>query len=119
VYARNRLYDELVSKVVVQRLRNFARPLELSMTYYVRSAVDDHRTTRVVSGHVDEAVSKGAKRGYSSVWKSGDTTRTVYEPTVLVDANKGCKGMREETWPTFAVMKVRDSPRRSREANRT
>ena len=72
----------------------------------------------IVSDHVDDAVSRGAKVLVGG--KSGDPTSGgfFYEPTVLVDVDHGMKCMREETFGlTLSVMKVRDVAEAIEKAN--
>ena len=70
----------------------------------------------IVSGHVDDAVSKGARVLVGG--KPGDPTGLFYQPTVLVDVDHGMKCMREETFgPTLPVMKVRNVAEAIEKAN--
>jgi acyl-CoA reductase-like NAD-dependent aldehyde dehydrogenase len=69
----------------------------------------------IVSSHVDDAVSKGAK-----VLTGGKPSDKglFYPPTVLIDVDHGMDCMREETFgPTLPVMKVRDAHEAIEKAN--
>jgi len=69
----------------------------------------------IVSRHVEDAVSKGAK-----VLTGGKVRDKglFYEPTMLVDVDHGMDCMREETFgPTLPVMKVRDAAEAIEKAN--
>ena len=69
----------------------------------------------IVSRHVDDAVSKGAKALIGGKQKRDGL---FYEPTVLVDVNHDMDCMRDETFgPTLPVMKVRDAAEAIEKAN--
>ena len=69
----------------------------------------------IVSRHVEDAVSKGAKV-LTGGKARGDGL--FYEPTVMVDVDHGMDCMREETFgPTLPVMKVRDAQEAIEKAN--
>jgi acyl-CoA reductase-like NAD-dependent aldehyde dehydrogenase len=72
----------------------------------------------IVSGHVDDAVSKGARVLVGGKSSDPATEGLFYQPTVLVDVDHGMKCMREETFgPTLPVMKVRDVAEAIEKAN--
>ncbi|HME14227.1 MAG TPA: aldehyde dehydrogenase family protein [Mycobacterium sp.] len=115
-YVEEPVYDEFVSKVVAKtaQLRqgmdsghDFSREVG-SMTTAQQLAI--------VSDHVDDAVSKGARVLVGG--KSGDPAGLFYEPTVLVDVDHDMKCMREETFgPTLPVMKVHNVAEAIEKAN--
>ena len=72
----------------------------------------------IVSGHVDDAVSKGARVLVGGKSSDPATAGLFYQPTVLVDVDHGMTCMREETFgPTLPVMKVRDAAEAIEKAN--
>ena len=72
----------------------------------------------IVSGHVDDAVSKGARVLVGGKSSDPATAGLFYQPTVLVDVDHGMTCMREETFgPTLPVMKVRDVAEAIEKAN--
>jgi acyl-CoA reductase-like NAD-dependent aldehyde dehydrogenase len=115
-YVEEPVYDEFVSKVVAKtsQLRQ-GMDAEHDFSCDVGSMTTAQQLA-VVSGHVDDAVRKGAKVLVGG--KSGDPAGLFYEPTVLVDVDHDMKCMREETFgPTLPIMKVRDAAEAIEKAN--
>jgi acyl-CoA reductase-like NAD-dependent aldehyde dehydrogenase len=118
VYVEEPIYDEFVRKLAAK-----ASELRLGMDakHDYSSDVGAMATEQqlaIVSRHVDDAVTKGAK--VLSGGKPGDSGRPglFYQPTVLVDVDHGMDCMREETFgPTLPVMKVRDAAEAIEKAN--
>ncbi|GAB1816150.1 aldehyde dehydrogenase family protein [Mycobacterium sp. MUNTM1] len=107
VYVEEPVYDEFVSKLVAKTsaLRN---GMDSAHDYSCEvGSMTTAQQLAIVTRHVDDAVSKGAKVLVGG--KAGDDGGLFYEPTVLVDVNHDMDCMREETFgPTLPVMKVRD-----------
>ncbi len=109
VYVEEPVYDEFVNKLVAKTsaLRN---GMDSRHDYSCEvGSMTTAQQLAVVSRHVDDAVTKGAKVLVGG--KAGDPSDggLFYEPTVLVDVNHDMDCMREETFgPTLPVMKVRD-----------
>jgi acyl-CoA reductase-like NAD-dependent aldehyde dehydrogenase len=115
-YVEEPVYDEFVSKVVAKtsQLRQ-GMDAEHDFSCDVGSMTTAQQLA-VVSGHVNDAVRKGAKVLVGG--KSGDPAGLFYEPTVLVDVDHDMKCMREETFgPTLPIMKVRDAAEAIEKAN--
>jgi acyl-CoA reductase-like NAD-dependent aldehyde dehydrogenase len=115
-YVEEPVYDEFVSKVVA-KTSQLRQGMDAEHDY--SSEVGSMTTAQqlaIVSGHVDDAVSKGARVLVGG--KSGDPAGLFYEPTVLVDVDHGMKCMREETFgPTLPIMKIRDVAEAIEKAN--
>jgi acyl-CoA reductase-like NAD-dependent aldehyde dehydrogenase len=115
-YVEAPVYDEFVSKVSEK-----VRALRVG-TPHGPGSVDVGAITfppqmDTISGHVTEAVDKGAR-----VLAGGKAVEGVggrfYEPTVLVDVDHTMKIMTEETFgPTLPIMKVADAEEAVRLAN--
>jgi acyl-CoA reductase-like NAD-dependent aldehyde dehydrogenase len=116
VYVEEPVYDEFVSKVVA-KTSALRQGMDAGHDYSCEvGAMTTAQQLAVVSDHVDDAVSKGAKVLVGG--KSGDSAGLFYEPTVLVDVDDDMKCMREETFgPTLPVMKVRDAAEAIEKAN--
>jgi acyl-CoA reductase-like NAD-dependent aldehyde dehydrogenase len=116
VYVEEPVYDEFVSKVVA-KTSALRQGMDAGHDYSCEvGAMTTAQQLAVVSDHVEDAVSKGAKVLIGG--KSGDSAGLFYEPTVLVDVDDDMKCMREETFgPTLPVMKVRDAAEAIEKAN--
>ena len=116
VYVEEPVYDEFVSKVVA-KTSQLRQGMDAEHDYSCDvGSMTTAQQLAIVSDHVDEAVSKGAKVLVGG--KPGDPTGLFYEPTVLVDVDHGMKCMHEETFgPTLPVMKVRDVAEAIEKAN--
>ena len=115
-YVEEPVYEEFVSKVVAKtsQLRQ-GMDAEHDFSCDVGSMTTAQQLA-IVSGHVDDAIRKGAKVLVGG--KSGDPAGLFYEPTVLVDVDHDMKCMREETFgPTLPIMKVRDAAEAIEKAN--
>ena len=115
LYVEEPVYDEFVQKLVA---KTSALRLGMDTKHDYSCDVGSMATEQqraIVSRHVEDAVSKGAKV------LTGGKARDVgffYEPTVLVDVDHGMDCMREETFgPTLPVMKVRDAAEAIEKAN--
>jgi acyl-CoA reductase-like NAD-dependent aldehyde dehydrogenase len=118
VYVEEPVYEEFVSKVVA-KTSQLRQGMDAEHDYSCEvGSMTTAQQLAIVSGHVDEAVSKGAKVLVGG--KSGDpaTEGLFYQPTVLVDVDHGMKCMRDETFgPTLPIMKVRDVTEAIEKAN--
>jgi acyl-CoA reductase-like NAD-dependent aldehyde dehydrogenase len=116
VYVEEAVYDEFVSKVVA-KTEQLRQGMDAGHDYSCEvGSMTTAQQLAIVSGHVDDAVSMGAKVLVGG--KSGDPAGLFYQPTVLVDVDHGMKCMREETFgPTLPVMKVRDVAEAIEKAN--
>ncbi len=115
LYVEEPVYDEFVQKLVA---KTSALRLGMDSKHDYSCDVGSMATEQqraIVSRHVEDAVSKGAKV------LTGGKARDIgffYEPTVLVDVDHGMDCMREETFgPTLPVMKVRDAAEAIEKAN--
>jgi len=118
VYVEEPVYDEFVNKLVA-KTSQLRQGMDAAHDYSCEiGAMTTEQQLAIVSRHVDDAVSKGAKvlvGGNSSDPSSGGL---FYEPTVLVDVDHNMDCMREETFgPTLPVMKVRDVAEAIEKAN--
>jgi acyl-CoA reductase-like NAD-dependent aldehyde dehydrogenase len=107
-YVEEPVYDEFVSKVVA-KTSQLRQGMDAEHDYSCDvGSMTTAQQLAIVSGHVDDAVSMGARVLVGG--KSSDPTEGLfYQPTVLVDVDHGMKCMREETCgPTLPIMKVRD-----------
>ncbi|MGA8332545.1 MAG: aldehyde dehydrogenase family protein, partial [Mycobacterium sp.] len=116
VYVEEPVYDEFVSKVVA-KTSQLRQGMDAKHDYSCEvGSMTTAQQLTIVSSHVDDAVSKGAKVLVGG--KPGSPTGLFYEPTVLVDVDHGMKCMQQETFgPTLPVMKVRDADEAVRLAN--
>jgi acyl-CoA reductase-like NAD-dependent aldehyde dehydrogenase len=115
VYVEAPVYDEFVQRLVA-RTSELRQGMDHAHDYSsdVGSMATEQQLA-IVSRHVEEAVSKGAK-----VLVGGQSSGNglFYQPTVLVDVNHGMDCMRDETFgPTLPVMKVRDAAEAIEKAN--
>jgi acyl-CoA reductase-like NAD-dependent aldehyde dehydrogenase len=117
VYVEEPVYDEFVSKVVAKTAQ-LRQGMDAKHDYSCEiGSMTTAQQLAIVSDHVDEAVSKGA-RVLVGGQPSGPADGLFYQPTVLVDVDHGMKCMQEETFgPTLPVMKVRDLAEAIEKAN--
>ncbi len=115
-YVEEPVYDEFVSKVVAKTSR-LRQGMDAEHDYSCEvGSMTTAQQLAIVSSHVDDAVSKGARVLVGG--KSGDSAGLFYEPTVLVDVDHDMKCMREETFgPTLPVMKVHNVAEAIEKAN--
>jgi acyl-CoA reductase-like NAD-dependent aldehyde dehydrogenase len=118
VYVEEPVYDEFVTKVVAKTaLLRQGMDTEHDYSCDVGSMTTAQQLA-IVSGHVDDAVSKGARVLVGGKSSDPTTEGLFYQPTVLVDVNHNMKCMTEETFgPTLPVMKVRDAAEAIEKAN--
>jgi acyl-CoA reductase-like NAD-dependent aldehyde dehydrogenase len=116
VYVEEPVYDEFVRKLVAKTSQlRLGMDAKHDYSCDVGSMATEQQLA-IVSRHVDDAVSKGAK--VMTGGKPGDGPGLFYEPTVLVDVDHSMDCMREETFgPTLPVMKVRDAAEAIDKAN--
>ncbi len=118
VYVEEPVYDEFVTKVVAKTaLLRQGMDAEHDYSCDVGSMTTAQQLA-IVSGHVDDAVSKGARVLVGGQSRDSTTEGLFYQPTVLVDVDHDMKCMTEETFgPTLPVMKVRDAVEAIEKAN--
>lgn len=108
VYVEEPVYDEFLNMLLAKTsaLRN---GMDSGHDYSCEvGSMTTAQQLAIVSRHVDDAVSKGAKVLVGGKRATPDGGLS-YEPTVLVDVNHDMDCMREATFgPTLPVMKVRD-----------
>jgi acyl-CoA reductase-like NAD-dependent aldehyde dehydrogenase len=116
VYVEEPVYDEFVSKLVA-KTSQLRQGMDSGHDFSCDvGSMTTAQQLAIVSDHVDDAVSKGARVLVGG--KSGDPTGLFYEPTVLVDVDHDMKCMREETFgPTLPVMKVHNIAEAIEKAN--
>jgi acyl-CoA reductase-like NAD-dependent aldehyde dehydrogenase len=116
VYVEEPVYDEFVSKLVAKTAQ-LRQGMDAGHDFSCEvGSMTTAQQLAVVSDHVDDAVSKGARVLVGG--KPGDPNGLFYQPTVLVDVDHDMKCMREETFgPTLPVMKVRDLAEAIEKAN--
>src|SRR5271166_1522604 len=116
VYVEEPVYDEFVQKLVA-KTSQLRLGMDAKHDYSCDvGAMATEQQLAIVSRHVNDAVSKGAK--VLAGGKPGDGPGLFYEPTVLVDVDHSMDCMREETFgPTLPVMKVRDAAEALDKAN--
>src|ERR1700722_9303724 len=117
-YVEEPVYDEFVSKVVAKTSR-LRQGMDAEHDYSCEiGSMTTAQQLAIVSSHVDDAVSKGARVLVGGKSSDPATEGLFYQPTVLVDVDHGMKCMREETFgPTLPVMKVRDVAEAIEKAN--
>jgi acyl-CoA reductase-like NAD-dependent aldehyde dehydrogenase len=115
VYVEAPIYDEFVQKLV-SRTSQLRQGMDAEKHYSSDvGAMATKQQLDIVSRHVDDAVSKGAK---VLTGGKGRSDGLFYEPTVMVDVDHGMDCMREETFgPTLPVMKVGDAREAIEKAN--
>jgi acyl-CoA reductase-like NAD-dependent aldehyde dehydrogenase len=116
VYVEEPVYDEFVRKLAAKTSQlRLGMDAKHDYSCDVGSMATEQQLA-IVSRHVDDAVSKGAK--VMTGGKPSDGPGLFYEPTVLVDVDHSMDCMREETFgPTLPVMKVRDAAEAIDKAN--
>jgi acyl-CoA reductase-like NAD-dependent aldehyde dehydrogenase len=115
VYVEEPIYDEFVQKVTekVSKLRQ-GKP-EAAGSVDV-GAVTFDKQAEIVTSHVEDARSKGARIPVGG--KLADGPGRFFEPTVLLDVDHSMDCMTKETFgPTLPIMKVRDAEEALRLAN--
>jgi len=117
IYVEEPVYDVFVNRLAdsVRELRQGAdgRSYEAEQGAMTSPAQID-----IVSDHVEDARSKGAR--ILTGGKRKDGPGDWYEPTVVADADHTMKVMRDETFgPVVGVMKVKDADEAVRMANDT
>jgi acyl-CoA reductase-like NAD-dependent aldehyde dehydrogenase len=117
IYVEEPVYDDFVAKLRrnVESLRQGAD----GRTYTAEvGAMTSPNQIAIVSDHVEDARSKGAR--ILTGGRRKDQPGDWYEPTVIADADHSMKVMREETFgPVVGVMKVGDAEEAIRLANDT
>jgi acyl-CoA reductase-like NAD-dependent aldehyde dehydrogenase len=115
VYVEAAVYDEFVQKLVA-KASSLRQGMDARRDYSCDiGAMASEQQLAIVSRHVADAVSKGAR--VLTGGKARDDG-LFYEPTVLADVDHGMDCMREETFgPTMPVMKVRDAREAIQKAN--
>jgi acyl-CoA reductase-like NAD-dependent aldehyde dehydrogenase len=117
VYVEEPIYDEFVAKLAtkVGGLRQGADGREYGME---QGAMTSPNQIEIVSEHVEEARTKGAR--VLTGGKRKDGPGHWYEPTVIADTDHSMKVMVDETFgPVVGVMKVADEAEAVRMANDT
>jgi acyl-CoA reductase-like NAD-dependent aldehyde dehydrogenase len=115
VYVEEPIYDEFLDKLTdtVRGLRQAADGASYGAEL---GPMTTPQQVEVVSDHVDDARSKGARVLTGGNRKDGPGD--WYEATVIADADHSMKVMTEETFgPVIPVMKVRDAEEAVRMAN--
>jgi acyl-CoA reductase-like NAD-dependent aldehyde dehydrogenase len=115
VYVEQPIYDDFVHKLAA-RTAQLRQGTDAGHDFSCDvGAMATEQQLGIVSRHVDDAVSRGAKALIGGKPK-GDGL--FYEPTVLVDVNHDMDCMRDETFgPTLPVMAVRDAAEAIEKAN--
>ncbi len=118
VYVEEPVYDEFVSKVVA-KTSQLRQGMDAEHDYSCEvGSMTTAQQLAIVSGHVDDAVNKGARVLVGGKSSDPSTEGLFYQPTVIVDVDHGMKCMSEETFgPTLPVMKVRDAAEAIEKAN--
>jgi len=113
-YVHERIYDEVVEKVVEKtRKLKVGNPLEDGTDM---GPMTDPKQLAVVERHVREAVEAGAR--VLAGGKRVDGPGQFFEPTVLADVDESMSCMREETFgPTLPIIKVAGADEAIRRAN--
>jgi acyl-CoA reductase-like NAD-dependent aldehyde dehydrogenase len=115
VYVEEPVYDEFVAKVT-EKVRALRQGRTVGPGTSDVGSMTFPPQMDIVDGHVQDAVSKGAKVLVGGHKREGDGY--FYEPTVLVDVDHTMEAMTEETFgPTLPIMKVRDAEEALRLAN--
>lgn len=117
-YVEEPVYDEFVSKVVA-KTSQLRQGMDAEHDYSCEvGSLTTAQQLAIVSGHVDDAVNKGARVLVGGKSSDPSTEGLFYQPTVIVDVDHGMKCMSEETFgPTLPVMKVRDAAEAIEKAN--
>jgi acyl-CoA reductase-like NAD-dependent aldehyde dehydrogenase len=117
-YVEEAVYDEFVSKVVA-KTSQLRQGMDAKHDYSCDvGSMTTAQQLAVVSSHVDDAVSKGARVLVGGTSSDPATEGLFYQPTVLVDVYHEMKCMREETFgPTLPIMKVHNVAEAIEKAN--
>lgn len=115
IYVEAAVHDEFVQKLVA-KASALRQGMDTRHDYSCDiGAMASEQQLAIVSRHVEDAVTKGAK--LLTGGKARDNG-LFYEPTVLVDVDHSMDCMREETFgPILPVMKVRDAQEAIQKAN--
>jgi acyl-CoA reductase-like NAD-dependent aldehyde dehydrogenase len=118
VYVEEPVYDEFVKKLVA-KTSELRVGMDAGHDYSCEiGSMTTEQQLAIVSRHVDDAVSKGAKVLVGGKLGGPGSAGLFYQPTVLVDVDHDMDCMREETFgPTLPVMKVRDAAEAIEKAN--
>ena len=118
VYVEEPVYDEFVKKLVA-KTSELRVGMDAGHDYSCEiGSMTTEQQLAIVSRHVDDAVSKGAKVLVGGKSGGPGNAGLFYQPTVLVDVDHDMDCMREETFgPTLPVMKVRDAAEAIEKAN--
>jgi acyl-CoA reductase-like NAD-dependent aldehyde dehydrogenase len=118
VYVEEPVYDEFVKKLVA-KTSELRVGMDAGHDYSCEiGSMTTEQQLAIVSRHVDDAVSKGAKVLVGGKSGGPGSAGLFYQPTVLVDVDHDMDCMREETFgPTLPVMKVRDAAEAIEKAN--
>jgi acyl-CoA reductase-like NAD-dependent aldehyde dehydrogenase len=118
VYVEEPVYDEFVKKLVA-KTSELRVGMDAGHDYSCEiGSMTTEQQLAIVSRHVDDAVSKGAKVLVGGKSGGPGGAGLFYQPTVLVDVDHDMDCMREETFgPTLPVMKVRDAAEAIEKAN--
>ena len=115
VYVEEPVYDEFVAKVT-EKARDLRQGRPGGPGSVDVGAMTFPPQVDIVEGHVQDALSKGARAVVGG--RRGEGAGHWYEPTVLVDVDHTMDCMREETFgPTLPIMKVADAEEAIRLAN--
>jgi succinate-semialdehyde dehydrogenase/glutarate-semialdehyde dehydrogenase len=104
VYVQAGVYDEYVTAVLEE-----ARKFKIGYSArtdnpYNMGPLTFERQVKIITDHMEDAVSKGAK-----VLRGGKLDGMFMEPTVMVDVDHSMKVMREETFgPIMPIVKFED-----------
>src|SRR3954447_16355620 len=117
IYVEEPVYDEFVAGLAEQ-VRGLRQGFDGHSYAAEIGAMANAAQVDIVSDHVDDARSKGARVLTGGKRKEGPGD--WYEPTVLADVDHSMKVMTDETFgPVIPVMKVRDADEAVRLANDT
>ncbi len=115
VYVEEPIYDEFVDKLA-ERVRKLRQGADGRSYDADLGAMTTPAQAEIVSDHVEDARSKGARVLTGGRRKDGPGD--WYEATVIADADHSMKVMTDETFgPVVPVMKVRDAEEAVRMAN--
>ena len=104
VYVVESKYDEFVNLAVqqAQELKS-GYSTELNSPFFM-GPVTDQRQVKIIDGHLQDALDKGAK-----ILTGGKRDGMFYDPIVLINVDHNMKIMRDETFgPVMPIVKVKD-----------
>lgn len=104
VYVVESKYDEFVNLAVqqAQELKS-GYSTELNSPFFM-GPVTDQRQVKIIDGHLQDALDKGAK-----ILTGGKRDGMFYDPIVLVNVDHSMKIMRDETFgPVMPIVKVKN-----------